>query len=83
MKFSSFLEDNSGGFSATRLAFLLWTVGVLAVWIYTSIANKSLADINSSVVTIIGILMTGKTVQRFGEKPDSAGDNSAGGKPPG
>jgi len=80
MKFSSFLEDNSGGFSATRLAFLLWAMGVLAIWIYTSIANKCLADINSSVVTVIGILMTGKTVQRFGEKPDSAGDGSTAAK---
>jgi len=71
MKLSSFLEDNSGGFSATRLAFLLWVVGVLAVWICSSIENNNLAKIDNSVVTVIGILMTGKMVQRFGEKPES------------
>lgn len=72
MKFSSFLEDNSGGLSATRLAFLLWAIGVLGVWIYSSIKNNNLADINSQVVTVLGILMTGKVAQRFGEKPDSS-----------
>lgn len=77
MKLSSFLEDNSGGFSATRLAFLLWALGVLAVWIYSSIKNNSLQAIDGSVTTILGILMTGKVVQRFGENSDSSGGNSA------
>ena len=80
MKLSSFLEDNSGGFSATRLAFLLWAVGVLAVWIYSSIENNNLAKIDNTVVTVLGILMTGKAVQRFGEKSDSSGDDSHGTK---
>jgi hypothetical protein len=78
MKFSSFFEDNSGGFSATRLAFLLWAVGVLAVWIYSSIQQGKLAEIDKTVVTVLGILMTGKAAQRFGEKPDSSDDNSDG-----
>lgn len=76
MKLSSFLEDNSGGFSATRLAFLLWALGVLAVWIYSSIRNNTCAQgIDNSVTIILGVLMTGKVVQRFGEQPDSTGSN--------
>ena len=78
MKLSSFLEDNSGGFSATRLAFLLWALGVLAVWIYSSIRNNGCSlGIDGSVTTILGILMTGKVVQRFGEQPDSTSGNPA------
>ena len=72
MKFSEFFQDNSGGLSATRLGFLLWVVGVLAVWMYASYVKKALQPIDSSVVTVIGILMTGKTVQRFGENPPAA-----------
>ena len=70
MKFSSFLEDESGGFSSTRLAFLLWVVGVLAVYIYQRVHSDRPVVIDGSVITIIGILMTGKVVQRFGEKPE-------------
>jgi hypothetical protein len=72
----SFLEDNSGGYSATRLAFLLWAVGVLAVWVYTSIKNGSIQPLDGSVTTILGILMTGKVVQRFGEKPEGSDEES-------
>ena len=66
---SSFLEDNTGGFSSTRLAFLLWTIGVLATWIYASLSstNCGLQKIDPSVVTILGILMGGKVSQRFFE----------------
>jgi hypothetical protein len=78
MKPISFLQDNSGGLSATRLAFLLWAVGVLIVWIYSSIQQDKLAEIDRTVVTVLGILMTGKTVQRFGEKSDTSGDDSTG-----
>jgi hypothetical protein len=74
--FSSFLQDNSGGLSATRLAFLLWAVGVLGMWIYSSIQQGKLAPIDGTVVTVLGILMTGKTVQRFGEQTDSSSDDA-------
>jgi hypothetical protein len=29
MKISQFFQDGSGSYSATRLAFLLWAIGVL------------------------------------------------------
>ena len=67
-KLSSFLEDQTGDFSATRLAFLLWAIGVLATWIYASLQNGGLEKVDSSVTTILGILMTGKVAQRFAEK---------------
>ncbi|HWX20691.1 MAG TPA: hypothetical protein VN578_12400 [Candidatus Binatia bacterium] len=77
-KLLEFVQEDNGGFSATRLAFLLWTAGVLAVWIISSLAERTLAHVDPSVTTIIGILMTGKVVQKFGEKPDA----SATGNPP-
>ena len=73
MQCQQFLQDGNGRFSATRLAFLLWTVGVLAVWIYLSINHPNTdIRIDSSVTVLIGVLMTGKVVQSF-----SRGDQGA------
>lgn len=69
-KLSEFLEENDGSFSATRLAFLLWAIGVLTVWIIVSLQKWALQPIDGSISTILGILMTGKVIQKFGEKPD-------------
>jgi hypothetical protein len=63
-----FLRDGMKGFSSTRLAFLLWVVGVLVVWMADSINQGRLAAIDPSVVALIGILMGGKTLQSFSEK---------------
>jgi hypothetical protein len=63
-----FLDKGKSEPSATRLAFLLWAIGVLIVWACVSLATKSLLALPESVVTILGILMGGKAVQRFGEK---------------
>lgn len=71
-----FLQDGSGDFSATRLAFLMWSLFVLVVWCYVSVINQSLVDINEHVITIIGILMTGKVVQSY-----SPNDGPADAKP--
>jgi hypothetical protein len=68
-----FFQEDNGGLSATRLAFLYWALGVLIVWIVESLASKPMviAKIDSNVTTILGILMTGKVVQKFGEKPEA------------
>ena len=68
MKILEFLQEDNGGFSASRLAFLLWIVGVLMVWLMTSVKSGSLQEIPDSVATVMGILMTGKVVQKCGEK---------------
>ncbi len=72
-KLLEFLQEDNGGFSSTRLAFLLWVFGVLVVWIIASVTSQpmTLARIDPSVTTVLGILMTGKVVQKFGEKPES------------
>ncbi|HEX5394139.1 MAG TPA: hypothetical protein VFW68_12700 [Rhodocyclaceae bacterium] len=62
-----FLQDGDGRLSATRLGFLLWTIGLLVVWIISSVTNNTLQPIPESVAAIVGVLMTGKVVQSFGE----------------
>src|SRR5439155_9954120 len=69
MRLQQFVEDKKEGqFSAMRLAFLLWAVGVFAVWAYASISAGELRGIPESVVTILGLLAGGKVVQRYGER---------------
>ena len=77
MRIQEFLEEDNGALSSTRLALMLWVVGVLAAWIVVSLQTRTLAPLDSSVSAILGILMTGKVVQKFGEKPP------AGALPPG
>ena len=67
--FSQFLQDEDGSLSATRLAFLTWVIGVLVVWIIASCSHSpvQMLKIDGSIATILGILMSGKVVQKFAE----------------
>ncbi len=78
MKLINFFQDGAGNLSATRLAFLFWSLGVLLVWIYLSISGHEMAKIDVSVTTIIAILMTGKVAQSFspGESAPTSPDGS-------
>jgi hypothetical protein len=67
MNMQWFLREENGKLSATRLAFLLWAVGVLVMWIIACVNKGELQAIDNSVVTVLGLLMGGKAVQRFGE----------------
>lgn len=68
MRLQEFFEDKKAKtFSATRLGFLLWVIGVLVVWVYASWQVAALQSVPESVVTILGLLATGKVVQRYGE----------------
>lgn len=62
-----FLQDGDGNLSSTRLAFLLWAVGVLAVWMIVSVKSGALATVPQEVIAVLGVVMTGKVVQKFGE----------------
>ena len=64
----NFLTDPGGKLSASRLLLFLWGVGVLLVWSINSLMTQQLQAIPESVVTILGILVAGKTVQRFAER---------------
>lgn len=66
-KISEFFQDGDGMLSATRLGFLLWVIGLLLVWVSTSLSQGVLQSVPESVAAIVGVLMTGKVVQSFGE----------------
>ena len=54
--------------SAVRLALFVWLGGVLGVWGIVSYRTNSLQAVPESVVTILGLLLGAKAVQRFGER---------------
>jgi hypothetical protein len=68
MNLSTFFEDNSGGFSSIRLIAVIWIVIVAIVWVYTSFTVGYLADIPESAIILTIALISGKVIQRFGEK---------------
>ncbi|MEN9848074.1 MAG: hypothetical protein RL368_814 [Pseudomonadota bacterium] len=70
-KSTGFLQDDNGNLSSMRLAFLLWVVGVLAIWGVASLKAGELKIIPDSVTTIVGVLMGGKVMQKFGEQSSS------------
>jgi len=82
MNFGQFFQDGTGAYSATRLAFLLWAIGVLVIWIYESIVAGKLVTIDSTVVTVLGALMAGKVVQAFSPSDAGPAANQAPSKPP-
>ncbi len=63
-----FKESESGKLSAARVIFLLWSLGVFAIWIWFSVGARELQPVPSSVVTILGLLAGGKTIQKFREQ---------------
>ncbi|WP_017302010.1 hypothetical protein [Nodosilinea nodulosa] len=71
-----FFQDSNEQFSATRLAFLAWIFGALIVWGTGSIQAKEMQKIPESVTALIGILMTGKVFQKFGEVHESINQTS-------
>ncbi len=65
MRFLEFFQESNGRLSSTRLAFLLWAIGVLVTWMFDSmITSHELQEIPPSIITLMGILMTGKVVQK-------------------
>ena len=69
-RFKEFIQEENGKLSVTRLMFFLWGLGVLAVWIFACVSSKTIHPIDSTVITLIGVFLTGKVVQRFGENSD-------------
>lgn len=69
-----FFQEDNNHYSATRLAFLCWVFGALIFWGAGSFHDKKLQEIPSSVQILIGTLMGGKVVQKFGEKDSVTSD---------
>lgn len=68
MSFLQFFQESNGRLSSTRLAFLLWAIGVLVTWMSNSLTTGELHPIPESIIALMGILMTGKVVQKTVEE---------------
>lgn len=85
MNFLQFFQDEKGQFSATRLAFLFWSIGAFVIWARVSWMKEELMDVKENVIYIIMALMTGKVWQRYAEAktakdPNAATDVKSGGQ---
>jgi hypothetical protein len=68
VSFLQFFQESNGRLSSTRLAFLLWAIGVLVTWMSNSLTTGELHPIPESIIALMGILMTGKVVQKTVEE---------------
>jgi len=71
-KFYQFFQEDNGNLSSTRLLFVLWSVAVLIVWIFSSITSSpaKLASIPLEVIGIIATFAGAKVGQKFSEEKD-------------
>jgi hypothetical protein len=65
MKLMQFFQDDTGANSATRLAFLVWSVGVFVIWAAVCFSAKTLIDIPNGVIYVTIVFMGGKTAHAF------------------
>lgn len=73
MNIKQFFTEDNGTFSSTRLVSITWGLGTFVTWAGFSIAHNVIEAIPESVVTVIGIVLAGKVIQKFGEtKNDSS-----------
>ena len=68
MKIAQFLQEDNGQFSSTRLAFLAYSFALVAQLGLAAWRSGAFAP-SDNAVWILVALMTGKAVQKFGEKP--------------
>jgi hypothetical protein len=61
------LKDGDGKPSSSRFLIILWGLGVFVIWAFSSIKSATLQAIPESVIVTLGVLVAGKTLQRFGE----------------
>ncbi len=64
---AGFIREGNGKLSSSRLLVLLWGGGVFLIWAIASLRSETLQAIPDSVITVVGVLISAKTVQRFGE----------------
>ncbi len=70
---AQFFRDDSGMSSATRLAFIVWSLGVFLIWVYMCVLTKTLVVIPQTVVELTLVFMMGKV---SGAWVENMGSNS-------
>ena len=67
MNWKQFFQDDTGAFSAYRLAFIVWTVVFAFLVTYLSISKGGFPELTSSYVALYSSVIGGKVVQSFSE----------------
>jgi len=60
----SILTDNDGNQSSMRLMCLAWALVPLIVWVGVAIYSRSLPNVPDSILYVLAIVFTGKTVSK-------------------
>lgn len=69
----SMFSDNSDGISTIRVLLTLWCLCLTAAWVTAAFAKLAIPDIPNGTLTLTGMLVAGKVIQRFGEEPPKTG----------
>ena len=66
MRLLEFFQESNGSLSSTRLCFVGFAAVLTMTWAYASLTAEppALASIPWDVVAILGMLMTGKVMQK-------------------
>jgi hypothetical protein len=67
MNISQFLKDDTGALSSYRLAFLAWSLGLLACILFVTYVDKALPKVDPSIVGLFAVAVGGKVMQSFSE----------------
>ena len=69
MKILEFLSEDNNHLSSTRLIMYIWCIGIFIIWaISTAKNNWQMQEINDSLQIIIGLVLSGKVIQKFNEQ---------------
>lgn len=64
MKWLASMLSEKGSVSAMRSCMVAWFAVLIAEWAVESTAHRALAEIPASVITLSGMLLTAKLVQK-------------------
>jgi len=69
------LFSETGEMSMTRVIAFFVTLVIMGTWMITCLSKMNFEDIPWGVVSVLAIVITGKTVQRFAEGPTELNKN--------
>lgn len=71
MNLGEIFQDDTGALSSMRVVFVLWSVGLLALWVGLSIKAGTMVPIPQQALEVMGITAGAKTVQSFSESTNN------------
>jgi len=65
---ASTLQEGNGTTSSMRVVMMIYCIAVLSVWVSSCFGVGEVKPVDPSIIALVGVILTGKTIQRFGEK---------------